>query len=351
MSEPLIWVLCGVRAGDTAQALELARRVGGKVIAHRLTFNWRHYLPNWLSGAGASSLAERSRAALVPPWPDLVIATGKRTAPVALWIKQQSKGKTVVVQLGRPRMAFRYFDLIVTTPQYGLPAAENVVRINLPFAAPKMQEEAVLNHWRRQWKALPPPLIAAAIGAAKFPLRLGAAELDEYGSALGALARRENGSILLFGSPRSAAGAIERVRAQIGGSVWIADGSGPGNPYQAALSLADMFAVTGDSVSMAAEMVATGKPTHVFTLPSWPSLRWRAERGLTGSLARSGVLVAPRDVGRFVKALLASGMASDLRDMTRVQHTRQLATDQDDVVRRIRSLLERSSHGSDSLPD
>ena len=351
MGEPLIWVLCGVRAGDTAQALELARRVGGKVVAHQLIFNWRHHLPNWLSGASAASLEERSRATLMPPWPDLVIATGKRTAPVALWIKQQSKGKTVVVQLGRPRMAFRHFDLIVTTPQYCLPATENVVRINLPFAAPKAQEKAALDHWRQQWKALPRPLIAAAIGAAKFPLKLGATEVDAYGSALGALARREGGSILLFGSPRSAAGAVERVRAQTCASTWIGDGSGTGNPYQAALSLADMFAVTGDSVSMASEMVATGKPTHVLPLPSWPSLRWRAESGLTGWLARSGVLVPPRDVDGFVKALLTSKAASDLRDLTRALGSRQLETGQDETVQRIRNLLERSLRGSDSLPD
>jgi uncharacterized protein len=350
MGEPLIWVLCGVRAGDTAQVLELARRVGGNVVAHQLTFNWRHHLPNWLLGASAASLEERSRATLIPPWPDLVIATGKRTTPVALWIKQQSEGKTVVVQLGRPRMAFRHFDLIVTTPQYGLPAAENVVRLDLPFAAPKVQEKAVLDHWRRQWKALPRPLIAAAIGAAKFPLRLGATQLDEFGSALGALARREGGTILLFGSPRSAAGSVERVRTQISGSIWIGDGSGPGNPYQAALSLADMFAVTGDSVSMASEMVATGKPTHVFALPSWPSPRWRAEKGLTGWLARTGVLVPPRDVGGFIKTLVASGAARDLRDLTRARYPRQLARDQDDVVQRIRSLLGHFWHGSDSLP-
>lgn len=351
MDEPLIWVLCGVRAGDTAQALELARRIGGKVVAHQLTFNWRHHLPNWLPGASAASLEEWARAKLVPPWPDLVVATGKRTAPVAVWIKQQSRGKTAVVQLGRPRMAYRHFDLIVTTPQYGMPAAENVMRVKLPFAAAKMQEKAVLDYWQQRWSDLPRPLIAAAIGAAKFPLRLGAAQLEEYGAALGALARREGGCVLLFGSPRSARGAIERVRAQIGGSTWTADGSGPGNPYQTALSLAGMFAVTGDSVSMATEMINTGKPVYIFPLQQWPAPRWRAERGLIERLARSGVLAPPRDVNGFVKALLASGMASDLRDLTAAQRPRPSATDQDDVVRRIRTLLKQSSRGNDSLPD
>jgi hypothetical protein len=329
----------------------LARRVGGRVVERELAFTWLHNLPNWMTGASISHLEKRSRAALVPPWPDLVIATGKRTAPAALWIKQQTKGKAVAVQLGRPRMAFRHFDLVVTTPQYGLPAAENVVRIALPFAAPKVQEKVVLDHWGQQWKALPRPLIAAAIGAAKFPLRLGVAQLEEYGSALDALAGREGGSILLFGSPRSSAGAAERARARIGGSVTIAERSGPGNPYQAALSHADMFAVTGDSVSMATEMVATGKPTFVFPLPSWPSLRWHAENGLTGWLARNGVLAPPRDVDGFIKALIASGYAGDLRERTQFRQLRRPAMDQDDVVRRIMTLLEGSSPGNDSSPD
>ncbi len=342
MGEPVIWVLCGVRAGDTAQALELARRVGGKVVKQQLAFTWLHNLPNWMTGPSVAHLEKRSRAKLVPPWPDLVIATGKRTAPAAVWIKQRSKGKTAAVQLGRPRMAFRYFDLIVTTPQYGLPAAENMMRITLPFAAARTQDKAVLDYWRHRWSDLPRPLIAAAIGAAKFPLRLGGAQLDAYGSALGALARRDGGSILLFGSPRSARGAVERVRRRIGGSTWIADGSGPGNPYQAALSLAEKLAVTGDSVSMATEMINTGKPIYIFPLQQWPSPRWRAERGLTEWLARTGVFMPPRHVDGFVKALLASGMASDLRDLTSAQRPRQSAADQDDVVRKIRTLLERS---------
>lgn len=351
MKRPDIWVLCGARAGDTAQALDLARRVGGAVEEHRLTFNLMHHLPNWLAGPGVGLLHDKSRALLAPPWPDLVIATGKRTAPVAAWIKRQSGGRTIAVQLGRPRMAFRHFDLIVTTPQYALPAAENVARIAMPFAAPRPVAEEVLEHWRGRWESLPRPLIAAAAGAAKFPLRLGTAQLDAYGAALAALAKRNSGSILLFSSPRSSPQAIARVRGQIAGPCWLSGGEGPGNPYQAALALADGFAVTGDSVSMASEMIATGKAVHIFPLPQWPSPRWRAESGLSAWLARQGLLAPPRDVGGFMRALLSSGAASDLRDAQAAPARPAATSEQEEVVRRIRSLVAHSRGGNGSSQD
>ena len=339
MPEPSIWVLCGVRMGDTAQALELARQVGGSVTPQRLGFTSLHQLPNWLLGNTIRHLDAKSRALLVPPWPDLIIATGKRTAPVSAWIKEQSGGKAVIVQLGRPRMALRHFDLIVTTPQYGLPDLSNVARIALPFAMPKSVPDSVLRHWKERWQGLPRPLIAAAIGASKFPLRLEAAQLDEFATALSALARREGGSALLFSSPRSDRGAVARVRSRIEGPCWIQDGEGVGNPYQAGLTLADVFVVTGDSVSMASEMIATGKLTYIYPLPRWPTVRWKADHGLVGKLAGRGILNPPRDVSGFVDGLIGAGLAADLRAPGTARPVKVRAADHEAVVAKIRSLM------------
>ena len=90
-SEPLIWALQTKRAGDNAQALELARLVGGRIEIKALSFNWRHFLPNLLLGASDASLVDHG---LAPPWPDLVIAVGKRTSPISRWIKAQSEGES-----------------------------------------------------------------------------------------------------------------------------------------------------------------------------------------------------------------------------------------------------------------
>ena len=46
-------------------------------------------------------LRQRGSDILVPPWPDLVIATGWRPGRIALWIGRQSQGLARLVGLGR----------------------------------------------------------------------------------------------------------------------------------------------------------------------------------------------------------------------------------------------------------
>jgi uncharacterized protein len=300
---PLIWTLCGARAGDTAQALELARLVGGRLVEKNLSFNALHFVPNVLMGAGLQILTMESRKSIVPPWPELVIATGKRTATVARAVKTLSGGKSKLVQLGRPRAALRHFDLVITTPQYGLPDAPNVIRLPTPFAAPKAVDASALESWTAAWQHLPRPRIMAAIGASKFPLILGPRELESYARALNDVARKMRGSILLFDSPRSAKGALLAVSSCLTVPHWSASPDEKG-AYQSGLCLADHFSVTSDSVSMVTEMLATGKAVAVHRLPRRKSFHWSADHGLAAMLARSGFLSPPRNVDRFVATLI-----------------------------------------------
>jgi Mitochondrial fission ELM1 len=109
-------------------------------------------------------------------------------------------------------------------------------------------------------------------------------------------------SVLLFDSPRSERGALAQVKSCIDNVCLVPEGQGA---YAAALASADYFSVTGDSVSMASEMLATGKPVSVFPLPRQISLRWSATQGIAAVLARSGILMPPRDVHGFMAALIA----------------------------------------------
>jgi uncharacterized protein len=305
MIERLVWVLCGVRAGDTAQALELARRVGGRVVEKKLAFNALHHFPNMLRPSDVSSLTEASRAEIVAPWPDLVIATGKRTAPIACAIKAVSPS-TKLVQLGRPRMSLRRFDLVITTSQYGLPSEDNVISLPTPFAAPKPVDETAKGRWAEVWKDLPRPWIMMAVGATKFPLRFAEQDQMMCGLALNTAAQRLGGSVLLFDSPRSMPGTLDRVAGRLTGPFWQSDQNSVG-AYQSALALSDFLGVTGDSVSMVSEMLATEKPVAVYRLPRTSSFRWSAKRGPAALLARSGVLSPPRDVDGFMSTLIVDG--------------------------------------------
>jgi uncharacterized protein len=344
VSRPLIWVLKGLRAGDTAQAMELALQVGGRVEGKQLAFNRLHVVPNWLAGARVSHLSPGARSLLRPPWPDLVVATGKRTAPVSLWIKQQSGGRTRCVQLGRPRMAVDLFDLVVSTPQYGLPPGSNVMQIPAPFSRPKTVPPAELLSFQTLWADLPRPWIVGVMGGPNFPQRLAALDIKNFGKALDAMASRSRGSVILIDSPRSPSDAVELAKRDIAAPVWSYRRGTDGNPYQSALALGDAFMVTSDSVSMVTEMILTGKPTTVFRLPvSGLVPRWSAQSGIGAIMARSGILHPPRNVDGLMTHLKIDGHVSGSATVAVGYNTGAIAKSHDAVVERIRFLLASSS--------
>jgi uncharacterized protein len=341
---PLIWVLKGLRAGDTAQAMELALQIGGRVEGKQLSFNRLHMLPNWLAGARASHLTSAARALLRPPWPDLVVATGKRTAPVSLWIKQQSAGRSCIVQLGRPRMGLQHFDLVVTTPQYGLPARNNVMLVPVPFARPKTVSPVDLQAFQVTWQHLPRPWIVGVLGGQKFPQRLTVDEITGFGKLLDGAARSGGGSVILLDSPRSLPSGLDHAAKSISAPHWIFRRQIGPNPYQAALAMGDAFVVTSDSVSMVTEMLLTGRPTSVFRLPtaSWVP-NWSAQTGLGKVLAAAGILHPPRDVDGLMARLEAEGYLVPPGMGLMPARLEAIAASHDAVVNRIKVLLAEPS--------
>lgn len=334
----VIWVLQGARVGDNAQARELASRLEAQVFYKELSFNMLHHLPNLVLGASALSLRTISRQDLLPPWPDLVIATGKRSVPAACWIKRQSHGKTKTVQLGRPRAPLAAFDLVITTPQYGLPRASNVIEMPLPFATPREVAVRERDFWKAEWAGLRKPLIAVAIGNAKFPLIMGQRETRLFGRQLNLLAEQKKGSLLLIASPRTAPRVVAQVVAEVSvPHIAYAMFDPTRNPYQAALAMGDHFVVTSDSISMISELVNTGKPVDVFELPHRGlKFKWGSAAGLGGWLSRNGLLQPPRDVPGMVRRLIENGYINVLGEQrARVPFKREDTA----IIERLKRLL------------
>ena len=337
--ERVVWILQGAHGGDNAQARELASRLGWTALLKPLSFNILHHLPNIVLGASTASLRGQPAAQLAAPWPDLVVATGKRTAPVARWIKKQSGGRTRIVQLGRPRAPLSAFDLVVTTPQYGLPAAENVAEALLPFATPQRVAPAVLARWSAAWSHLPTPWIAVVVGAPRFPLRLGKAETGQLVEAASGLAAATGGSLIVLASPRTPPGLVEKIGAGLKVPAIVHPWNAVENPYQSALTLADRFVVTSDSASMLGEAIGTGKPVDIFILPaSRVKFGWEARTGLAAWLSRKGILQPPRDLPRLVREIIARGYARPLGSEMITKRMDGVAGD--DVIARIKAMFD-----------
>ncbi len=320
---PLIWALTGSRAGDNAQVLALAHAVAvardAVVVEKPLSYTPLRLLPNILLPPGTAVLDAASRRRVEEePLPDLVIGVGRRSVPVARQIRKASRGRARLVWLGRPRAPLDWFDLIITTAQYGLPERSNVIMVDLPPAAPVAPPED-LEIWRERFSDLPHPQVAVLVGGERWPIRFDAREAHRLGAAVNVLLRRLGGSWIVSTSPRTGirqSRALHEVLKKPGYFYYWREGHRE-NPHRALPALADAFVVTSDSASMIAEAVRSGKPVLIYRLPRSPlAPRWTARRGFMRKLLELGILSPPRDMDAFCNRLKARGLVCFLADET-----------------------------------
>lgn len=322
---PRVWALCGRRAGDNAQVLRLAGALGWPFEVKELAYNRRHVLPNELLGATVASLDRAASSALEPPWPDLVLAIGKRSVPAARWIRRQAGGRTRLVQLGRPRAALADFDLVITTPQYRLPPRDNVLQLTLPLSGAAAAADATAAGWAPAFAHLPRPLLGLLVGGDSSSYRLPAAAARDLGRAASAAARERGGSLLVATSPRTPRAAAEALAAEISVPAYVHLWSpeAEASPYPGILAHADSFIVTAESASLLADACATGRPVLMSGLPARWHVRlrrlWRARRGRAPGppagrwaawLAERGLVSPPRDLEALHEVLIRRGCAA-----------------------------------------
>lgn len=278
------WVVSDGKAGMEIQCLGLAEALGLEPIVKRIATRapWRWLPPRfWRDPLRAIDGARGDR--LDPPWPDLLIATGRQAVAPALAIRRASRRSVrpcFVVQIQNPTVRPSRFDLVVA-PEHDRLTGENVLvtRGALNRVTPARLEQAAASFTPRL-EGLPRPYVAALIGGANKVYHLPEARARELGEQLGAAARALGGSLLVTPSRRTPQAAFAALCAGIGDvPAFIWDGKGD-NPYFAFLGLADALVATVDSVNMISEAASTGKPVHLAQLPGGSAKFRRFHRSL-----------------------------------------------------------------------
>ncbi|MEP4379213.1 MAG: mitochondrial fission ELM1 family protein [Alphaproteobacteria bacterium] len=263
---PSCWILTDGKIGMVNQCLGLARALGHdpviKTIDLRRPWAW---LPPVLIPARTSVITTGSTP-LAPPWPKLLIASGRKSVAPALAIRRGSAGETFCVQIQDPGVATGSFDLVVA-PAHDRLSGDNVVTTlgSMQGVDPAALEGARVAFADRM-EGLPRPLAGVLLGGDNAVYRMTPALGERLAEQLRVLAADRGLGLAITPSRRTPEFVLDAIRASLTGlDVDIWDETGP-NPYLGILAHADSLIVTGDSVNMVSEAAATGKPVHVVSL-------------------------------------------------------------------------------------
>ena len=303
---PQLWVLTGPKAGDNAQVLRAAAASGLAAVVRNIVIR-----PDQLGAKPgiAPSLDHVDRVASDPlegPWPDVVLAIGRQLSCVALWIKQQSGGKTRLALLNAPKGRWSDFDLVVLPPYYRNHGRPNVLPIAMPLIGIDPERlDAARRHFGPELGALPRPLnvllVGGDMGQRKLEPQFVRHVLDRMTAGIAA-----QGMIYAATSRRTPPTVVAALAAALRPQdrLYAWGTAETENPYLGLLALGDSFTVTADSLSMLIEVARLGKPLTIAEPPP--------PGGIGGLVQRASDLLRPRDLGAAIALLYRGGHAVPL---------------------------------------
>lgn len=259
------WIITEGMIGTENQCIGIAENLGlTSAVIKRIGLKWPFtwlcpsikYIPQWaFKGDDINA-----------PFPDLVIASGRKAIAASLFIKKHSHGKTFTVQVQDPRIDPRYFDL-VAVPQHDPTRGENVI---VTKGAPNRMTQEKLNaaytEFADDLSHLPAKRIALLIGGNSKAHQFTIDNARTLFAQLLPLLQSGEYGFMITVSRRTPPDIAQYLRDRLNTPHCVFwDGEGV-NPYFGFLAHATYIIVTEDSVSMISDAATTGKPVYIIPL-------------------------------------------------------------------------------------
>ncbi|MGC6511747.1 MAG: mitochondrial fission ELM1 family protein [Parvibaculales bacterium] len=263
-----IWTLTNGMAGFEVQTSAVASHIAGycglddNAVSRKTVCLSAPY--KWLAPYGPA----QKQASCTPPYPDLLIASGRKSIPLARHIKKASGGSCYTVILQNPRISPRHFDF-VWAPAHDRLRGKNVFSTLLsPHGLTQESLLQAASDWAGKIKAsAKQKRIGVLVGGPNKIYGFKDQDVRNLAQAVKHLAEAGH-FIMLSLSRRTPDGVEARLAEALSGHnhfLW-APRHGGDNPYRGILGLADAMLVTCDSVNMVGEACTTGVPVYILKL-------------------------------------------------------------------------------------
>ncbi|MDA3919296.1 MAG: ELM1/GtrOC1 family putative glycosyltransferase [Salinisphaera sp.] len=269
-ANPTVWTLLHYKTGHRSQALGVAEALGWPFETRDIVRDRKAHGLAFLRDQIGLGRA-RWPGGINPPWPDVVVASGWLPSVIARAVAARNHANTRLVLMGRRGgrvdetqnigLVCRHFDL---------PPNPRELSTTLP---PSKVAEKQLAAARRRWTELygdEGKLRVVMLVGGHTPQHVLTADAAwRMAADVRQAVEDEKGELAVLTSRRTPADAAAAIR-EAAGSQALFEGwnsqAGEANPYLGYLASADVLVVTGESESMLAEAVATGKPVYILPL-------------------------------------------------------------------------------------
>lgn len=260
-----IWALTDDRIGNVNQVLGVAESLGVPFDRKEIRYTRWVALPNVLRQKTLIGIQSDCKEHLTQPWPDVVISAGRRSFPVARWIKKQSGGHSKIVQIMNPgKSGFTDADLVVLPSHDDYQGNMNNVLVvsGSPHRVNKQRLAKEKAHWKSRLSAYPSKRVSLIVGGATKDKPFTTDMACRLANDVMAL---NPASVLVTTSRRTPPDVVETLKRMLPQETFFYRYGDDGeNPYFGLLSWADVIVVTGDSISMCSECCATSVPVYIF---------------------------------------------------------------------------------------
>ena len=201
------------------------------------------------------------------PWPDLVIAAGRKTIPYLKYIRKASKKECKTIYLQDPRIDSKEFD-IVWAPEHDSIEGNNVIKT---ITSPNRVTNELLNYHHDEWLdkllKLKGPFIGFLIGGKSKAYNFNDAECEKIIQALNFVISNGYTPLITLSrrSPKKLSNRIKNLL--INEKNLFYDGQGD-NPYFAILKASEIIITTPDSANMISEAINVPKPVYYIDIKS-----------------------------------------------------------------------------------
>ncbi|NBV06512.1 MAG: hypothetical protein EBS06_04665 [Proteobacteria bacterium] len=265
-----IWILADNRIGTFSQSIGLAEELAMDYKVVTLSYNFLSALPNFILSNSLLRITPDLRKKIddFGYLPKIIISSGRRSAPIAIALKNKSKGQTKIFQIMNPNLDFKKFDLVILPKHDEVDETKNSNLITTIGSLTRIDEKRLASEREKfpELKKITKTKIALLVGGSSKKTKFTKSDAENLAKISSRAAKNINATLLVLTSRRTGFELIKTIKENLDCDFQLFDWNNlnGANPYLAIVALADFFIVSGDSVSMISECASTGKPVYIF---------------------------------------------------------------------------------------